>query len=753
MKQDPRQTEEVSSETSGEMQTVNSSPSLIEGQEDIQRDAPFVSGQGRKGKFKLSYKIVLIFVLVMVIPMILSTVLVREDVTRRSDLERLRSLKQAAEIARKYVTSNCDSYLIQATRLSENQEFRSLLKEGESDQIDEFLALEMRRRNLDMIQVLNLERNTISMATSGGFMSGYKPSEDLLMNGVRKIPDTRIVISGNDSDDRFECLIESCIHVEQYGQELRLLVFVKRLPADFFDQLKDLTNLNITVLKGTLRVLTTIFDSDGKRVVGTTVDQAIAELVSKAGLAVQWEKFLGEKFYTIYEPLEPGESRKEVLISAAIDETTFLETNFILINYLTVITVVAILLAVLAGVFLSYNIVTPLKKLVAGARAVGQGELGITIDVDVNDEIGVLSDEFNGMAANLKHSYDRLDRKMYEISTLYSVSNSINFQSDSEQILNVILDKTVAALHAERGSLMLLNDDTDELEVRVVRGFKGEVKKRIGLKSGEGIAGIVYKQGSGVMVNKGHRDDRFKTFQNYIEDIKNIQSMICVPLKVKDRTLGVLNIVNRVSHGDMFSEDDLNLATALATHAAMAIENAKLYELSITDGMTKLFIHRFFQIRLSEELVRARRYSSKLSLIMFDIDHFKNFNDTYGHQTGDDVLVGVAGILKKAVRQEVDVPARYGGEEFTVIAPETDGDEAMIVAERIRKAVEAAEFPGPEGKVLKVKVSLGVSVFPTHSTEKMDLIRKADTALYFSKENGRNCSTLYSENMGEVSEK
>jgi diguanylate cyclase (GGDEF)-like protein len=109
--------------------------------------------------------------------------------------------------------------------------------------------------------------------------------------------------------------------------------------------------------------------------------------------------------------------------------------------------------------------------------------------------------------------------------------------------------------------------------------------------------------------------------------------------------------------------------------------------------------------------------------------------------------------LKKAVRQEVDVAARYGGEEFTVIAPETDAPDAFIVSERIRKAIEAAEFPGPDNQILKVKVSLGISTFPTHAEEKMELIRKADTALYFSKENGRNQSTIYRKDMGEVSEK
>lgn len=705
------------------------------------------------GKTKLSLKIILIFMLVIIIPMIISTDLVTREVSSRSEQERLRSLKDAAAIARKYVVSNSETHLIMATRLSEDQELRKYIKNQEGESLEALLRLELKRKNLDVVEVQDISGRRLVRITSEKFFNDYEVSKNLFVKGLKKIPDSEFVIRRDRATERFECFLESCVHIEQYGQDLKLLFLVKRLPADFFDGLKDLTNLHISILQGTFRVLTTIFGDDGKRMSETEIDPEIVREINDKGLSIKsGERFLGESYYSIYEKFQPTGSR-EVYVCASIDKKTFLETNYILVFYLKIITVVSIILAMIAGFFLSHNIVTPIKRLVTGARAIGSGELATRIEVRESDEIGVLAQEFNRMAVNLKASYDRLDRKMYEISTLYSVSNSINFQSDSEQILNVIMDKTIGALYAERGSLMLLNDDTDELEIKVVRGFKGEIRKRIGLKSGEGIAGTVYKNGSGVMVNKGFRDDRFKEFEEFIEDTKNIRSMICVPLKVKDRTLGVMNVVNRVSHGATFSEDDLNLANALATHAAMAIENAKLYELSITDGMTKLFIHRFFQIRLGEEIMRARRYGSRLSLIMFDIDHFKKFNDTYGHQTGDDVLIGVAGILKKAVRQDVDVAARYGGEEFTVIAPETDGPDAMIVAERIRKAVEAAEFPGPEGAILKVKVSLGIATFPIHAKEKMELIRKADTALYFSKENGRNQSTMYSDNMGEVSEK
>ncbi|HNY13607.1 MAG TPA: diguanylate cyclase, partial [Candidatus Wallbacteria bacterium] len=125
-------------------------------------------------------------------------------------------------------------------------------------------------------------------------------------------------------------------------------------------------------------------------------------------------------------------------------------------------------------------------------------------------------------------------------------------------------------------------------------------------------------------------------------------------------------------------------------------------------------------------------------------DHFKKFNDTYGHQQGDIVLIESAKIVKDSVRLNIDVPCRYGGEEFTIIMPETDAAGALIVAERLRKRVEAYEYPG-QATPLHVTISLGISIFPDDATEKMDLIKKSDDALYRAKEAGRNNTQVYSE--------
>ncbi|MBI3039888.1 GGDEF domain-containing protein [bacterium] len=190
-----------------------------------------------------------------------------------------------------------------------------------------------------------------------------------------------------------------------------------------------------------------------------------------------------------------------------------------------------------------------------------------------------------------------------------------------------------------------------------------------------------------------------------------------------------------------FVESDLSLLDLIASQAAVIIENNKLYELSITDGLTRLFVHRYFQARLSEELLRARRYGLKLSLIMIDIDDFKHFNDVYGHQIGDQVLQRVANVIKETIRSSIDIPCRYGGEEMSVILPETRGEEAFLSAERLRELISGASISHPLGN-LKVTCSLGIASYPGDAHDRESLIEMADKALYASKHAGKNRSTL-----------
>jgi diguanylate cyclase (GGDEF)-like protein len=388
-----------------------------------------------------------------------------------------------------------------------------------------------------------------------------------------------------------------------------------------------------------------------------------------------------------------------------------------------------VIIAILATHWMSSFIIKPILAITDGAHRLSMGDFSTKIDLNSQDELGLLAKTFNEMTDN--------------IYFLYDVTKATSFVNDSEEILKIVLEKVVLASHASRGSLLLLNDKTDELELKMVIGdiTTADVKKKANLKVGEGAAGKVIETGESLILNSGSKDPLFKSF--FPERESKIESLMIVALLVDDKAIGAINVVNK-REGE-FTERDVKLVEAMASTAAMAIKNSKLYEMAITDGMTKLYIHRYFQARLEDELVRARRYNNVLSLIMFDIDHFKNFNDTYGHQQGDVVIIETARILKSTLRQGIDVACRYGGEEFTVILPETDTDGAYLVAERLRKNIEQYDYPWKEGKTLKVTISLGVSTFPKHAQERKELIRMADEALYLSKEKGRNSTSTADE--------
>jgi diguanylate cyclase (GGDEF)-like protein len=323
---------------------------------------------------------------------------------------------------------------------------------------------------------------------------------------------------------------------------------------------------------------------------------------------------------------------------------------------------------------------------------------------------------------------------------LFDVSQTINYIPDTQELLIKILDKTIDALGADHASIMLLNEETDSLQLKMVRGIDYDRKTKVTLKKGVGIAGLVLDRGEPLLISQGEDDPRFVVFT---QD-RNVRSMLCVPLLQSGKPFGVLNVVIRNSQNvkEKFTRLDLRLSTSIANQIALVIDKAKLYQASITDGMTGLYINNYFKARLREEVRRSRRYGMPLALIMCDIDHFKNFNDSWGHQMGDRVLCAFAEVIRIAVRDKLDIPARYGGEEFAVICPETTAEGALVLADRIRQIIEEKEF-SEGGESISVTASFGVAISDETITEMDQLIKRADDALYQSKNAGRNQVTFW----------
>ncbi|HEY9069894.1 MAG TPA: diguanylate cyclase [Candidatus Ozemobacteraceae bacterium] len=393
-------------------------------------------------------------------------------------------------------------------------------------------------------------------------------------------------------------------------------------------------------------------------------------------------------------------------------------------------------IALLLAVLLANSLISPLLNLIDGARHIGRGDFDHEITPRSQDEIGELTATFDEMRVNLRQTKADLDYRITQLSTLYEVGKAISSILDFTQLQHMILETVVRVIKAEKGSLMLLDDSEKTLSIGVAVGLAENVQRETRIGIGEPVAGWVVESGQPLFVEDVESDHAFLAIKK-----GHIQrgTLMSVPLKAKEKLLGVLNVSRSVPHS--FSQKDFELFLNLSNQAAIAIENARLYRYAVTDEMTRLYNHRYFQQRLDEELLRADRYESRVSLIILDVDHFKKFNDTYGHPEGDRVLKTVARLIEKNVR-EVDIPARYGGEEFVVICPEKDGDGAMVPANRIRTAIEEFDFR-INGQHVPITVSLGVASYPDQARTKGELVISSDTALYYSKENGRNRASLF----------
>jgi two-component system cell cycle response regulator len=214
------------------------------------------------------------------------------------------------------------------------------------------------------------------------------------------------------------------------------------------------------------------------------------------------------------------------------------------------------------------------------------------------------------------------------------------------------------------------------------------------------------------------------------------QSRMRIPLVSFGQTLGVLALDS--SHPDAFHDGDLQSLESVADICATAIQNAhyveRVKQLAYLDGLTGIFNRRFFELRILEEIERARRYGSGMAVIMTDIDQFKRLNDEFGHVLGDEVLRQVSSLFHQQVRK-IDVVCRYGGEEFAILLTQTGPEQAFNIAEKLRRMVATWQFPGVPRTVT---VSAGAAAFPEHGTTRDELVKAADSALYAAKQAGRN---------------
>jgi diguanylate cyclase (GGDEF)-like protein len=304
--------------------------------------------------------------------------------------------------------------------------------------------------------------------------------------------------------------------------------------------------------------------------------------------------------------------------------------------------------------------------------------------------------------------------------------------------IELVMAKIQTLIPSEAWSMLMVDEERQELTFELTLGETGHDLSSLRVKMGEGIAGWVAQTGKPAIVNDAAEDPRFA---RRFDSQTNFQtrSILCAPLISRGRTIGVVQVINRL--GGRFTREDLRILLTLVEPCAIAIENAMLFQraeqLTITDDLTKLFNSRYLNLYLSREIKRCKRHGSPISVIFLDLDGFKNVNDQYGHLAGSRTLTEVGGILSHSVR-ETDTIARYGGDEFVVVLPETAAAGAVVIAERIRKAIEGHCFLQGQGLVARISSSFGIASYPDHALTPEGLIQKADQAMYRVKEHGKN---------------
>ena len=437
----------------------------------------------------------------------------------------------------------------------------------------------------------------------------------------------------------------------------------------------------------------------------------------------------GRDHLVAYEPLMDSRNR---IIGAIGVSVPAKEINTIVLTNIGkgifVMAVVGLVISLIVTAFVKADITRPLNLLASAMEAFGRGELDVHVDLKTGDQFEVLGEGFNRMARGIRKREERL-KKHNEVARL--LMSTLDLKELMERMLNIAVNVT----ESHMGIVYLSEEDGTKLVPRVIYGTKTELRQ---LNMGEGYPGRAAMENKKFIIDLPRRavDEVLE-----LGFVKTPPSEIAyIPLSYQERILGVL-VLGSIHR---YTEEEINLFDYLANQISIALDNAimhqRIQELSITDALTGLYNRRYLNARLEEEWARSLRHNQPLSIILSDVDNFKSINDTYGHDKGDEVLKGVAQIIKNNVRKE-DLAARYGGEEFVVVLVDTGVEEARLFAERIREIVKSHTY---DWMGRGATISVGVATYPKVKTGTYEeLIQAADQAMYKAKVSGKDRVIVY----------
>ncbi|MGI5860251.1 MAG: diguanylate cyclase [Tepidanaerobacteraceae bacterium] len=332
-----------------------------------------------------------------------------------------------------------------------------------------------------------------------------------------------------------------------------------------------------------------------------------------------------------------------------------------------------------------------------------------------------------------------------ELAALYDMAVTITSTLDIEMVMDIVLNSVQSIAPWDTACLYVYQNGW--LVPAIFEGFgKGDFKESK-IKPGEQMAGCSIFKNNGVIINNCHKDQELKESTICPTGTKSI---LAVPLINNKELIGGIALTSKKNN--IYTKKHLTLLSILASQAAVALSNAYLFDkttqMAVTDGLTGLYNHTYLYSELERQMKNVNNTGGIFSLVIIDVDHFKVYNDMYGHIIGDIILKNLADVLKKNVRDK-DTIGRYGGEEFAIILPGIPPFEAVGIAERIRRVVEKTALATVNNeKMVFITISAGVASYPTDAASVEDLINKADKAMLFgAKQKGRNKVVMFRPNM------